>query len=66
MMMKTEYENTINTIDDVLQSDRKFLVLDHSYQKSLLKIDPREKVQLLEAEYFKFDNFRVPEWTNEG
>ena len=66
MMMGVEYENTIDTVDDVLQSDRNLLLLEHSYQKTLLKIDPRKKVQLLKAEYFEFDNFRVPEWTDEG
>ena len=66
MMMEMEYENAIETVEDVLKSQRQFFVLDHSYQKKLLQIDPREEVQQLQAKYYEFQNKRVPEWTNEG
>ena len=66
MMMEMEYENAIETVEDVLKSQRQLFVLDHSYQKKLLQMDPREEVQQLQPKYFEFQNYRVPEWTNEG
>ena len=66
MMMGIEYENAIDTVEDVLRSQRQFFVLDHSFQKKLLQIDPRKEVQKLQAKYFNFQNNRVPEWTIEG
>ena len=65
-MMKMEYENTIETTDDVLQSDRTFLLA--GFQKALLMNDKRKGVKPLKSlklEYY--DVFpTIPEWTNEG
>ena len=64
-MMKMEYENTIETIDDVLQSDRTFLVA--GFQKALLMNDKRERVQNLTSMKLKYYNVfpTIPPWTNE-
>ena len=65
-MMKMEYENTIETVEDVLQSDRTFLVA--GFQKALLMNDKRIRVKPLKS--IKLDYYDVfptiPEWTNEG
>ena len=48
MMMKTYYEDTIDTIDDMLDSTRQFLVQsDISGLPRLLASDPRLKVKEL-------------------
>ena len=57
MMMNVKYENTIDTIDDVLQSDLKLLVAGNTNQKFRLMGDPRQKVKQLEnkIEYYNYD-----------
>ena len=57
MMMNVEYENTIDTIDDVLQSDLKLLVVGNTNQKFRLMGDPRKKVKQLEdkIQYYNYD-----------
>ena len=45
--MKTDYEKPIDTIDDVLQSDRIFMFADDTSMKDYVENDPREKVQTL-------------------
>ena len=57
MMMNVEYENTIDTIDDVLQSDLIFLVAGNTNQRFRLMGDPRKKVKQLEhkIEYYNYD-----------
>ena len=47
MMMKVEYENTIDTIDDMLLSERKFLVAGDTQLRYLVEGDPRMKVKQL-------------------
>ena len=47
-LMKTEYKDPIDTIDDVLQSDRQFMYAADTYYKEWLGNDPREKVRALE------------------
>ena len=47
MMMNIYYEKTIDTIDDVLASERTFMVLSDSILPFLLATDPRMKVQEL-------------------
>ena len=56
MMMKVDYDEPIETIDDVLQSDRKFLAQGDTYQRFLLMRDPRPKVQQLarKVEWYEF------------
>ena len=55
IMMKTEYEDTIDTIDDMLQSDKQFMLpSDIAIVLGLAESDPRKQVQILteNAEYF--------------
>ena len=68
MMMKVDYDDTIETIDDMLQSDRKFLAAGDSYQRLLLMRDPRPKVQQLarKVEWYKFGSQANPEWVVKG
>ena len=47
ILMKTDYEKPIDTIDDVLQSDRPFMFADDTSMKGYVENDPREKVQAL-------------------
>ena len=47
ILMKTEYEDTIDTIDDLLQSVRQLVVAADTPLKSWVENDPREKVQAL-------------------
>ena len=63
--MKMEYDITIETIDDVLQSDRTFLVA--GFQRALLMTDEREKVkQLTSMKLVDYNVFpKIPPWTNE-
>ena len=67
MMMTVEYENAIETADDVLQSDRKFMAARDSSQKFLLESDPRLDGKKLasKVEYYTLGQ-RVPEWLIEG
>ena len=47
ILMKTDYEDPIDTIDDVLQSDRQFMYASDTIFKEWIENDPREKVQAL-------------------
>ena len=54
--MKTEYDDTIDTIDDMLKSDRQFMVAGDTLLKHLLESDPRDKVEILAkgVEYYDY------------
>ena len=67
MMMTVEYENTIDTVDDVLQSDRKFMAAGDTAQKILLESDPRPDGKKLasKVEYYNLGQ-GAPEWILEG
>ena len=67
MMMNMEYEKTIETIDDVLQSERNFIAWGDTYQRILLMRDPRVKVQQLarEVEWVNYGRLN-PEWVMKG
>ena len=54
MMMKVEYENTIDTIDDMLLSERKLFVAGDTQLRYLVEGDPRMKVKQLvkQVEYY--------------
>ena len=56
MLMNVYYENTIDTINDMLESDRTFRVVSDTYLKDLLLSDPRIKVQQLAKRvvYYKY------------
>ena len=68
MMMKVDYDDTIETIDDMLQSDRKFLAAGDTYQRVLLMRDRRIKVQQLarEVKWYEFGRQTAPEWVVKG
>ena len=67
MMMTVEYEKAIDTADDVLQSDRKFIAARDTSQKILLESDPRPDGKKLasKVEYYTLGQ-QVPEWIIEG
>ena len=66
-LMTTEYDDTIDTIDDMLKSDRQFMVAGDTLLKPLLKSDPRDKVKDLEKRvvYYNAGNKR-PEHVSRG
>ena len=66
-MMKTEYDDTIDTIDDMLQSDRQFMLPSDTQLANLLKSDPRWKYKKLgeNTEYYEH-GLITPEWIIEG
>ena len=68
MMMKVDYDDTIETIDDMLQSDRKFLAAGDTYQRFHLMRNPRPKVQQLarKAEWYKLGAQANPQWVVNG
>ena len=47
MLMNSYYENTIDSVDDMLASDRTFMVSEDSIFPTLLASDPRMKVKEL-------------------
>ena len=51
--MKPEYDDTIDTINDMVQSDRQFMVAVDTNIPYLLKNDPRKTVKVL-AERVKY------------
>ena len=58
-MMKTEYDDTIDTIDDMLKSDKHLMLpTDVLIVQELVRTDPRKQVQTLaeNAEYFVQEN----------
>ena len=71
MMMKVEYEDTIDTIDDLLESDRILLMAGDSGLKLRFEGDPREKVRKLanKTQYMNFNlgaSWEVPRLVIEG
>ena len=66
-MMKTEYDDTIDTIDDMLQSDRQFMLACDVPLLKLFQTDPRWRYKQLEenAEYY-VHGIITPEWVIEG
>ena len=67
MMIKPEYEKTIDTLDEMIESEMKLMVPLYTLLPHLLKDDPRRKVQELSkvVEVFKHGN-KVPKWIAEG
>ena len=65
--MKVAYENTVDTIDDMLESGRTFRVAEDTPLKYMLETDPREKVKQLakKARFFKYGK-RTPEIIYKG
>ena len=50
ILMKTEYDDTIDTIDDMLRSDRQFVVAGDTGLRQMVETDPRTKVKALAKE----------------
>ena len=64
ILMKTEYDDTIDTIDDMLQSDKQFMLAgDVAMLQELMRTDPRKQVQILaeNVEYYE-QGIAAPEW----
>ena len=65
--MKTEYDDTIDTIDDMLNSDRQFMVAGDTLLKQLLESDPRDEVKDLEKRVEYYDHgTKIPENVSRG
>ena len=67
MLMKVEYEKTIDTLDDMMESGLKLMVPVYTLLPHLLKSDPRQKVKELGklVQVFEHGN-KNPEWIAEG
>ena len=67
MMMKVDYEDTIDTVDDMLLSGRKLLLTEDSGLRYFVKDDPRVKVNKLgkQVEYYSRGR-KMPEWVIKG
>ena len=59
-MMSTEYDDTIDTIDDMLQSERQFMVAGDTGMRRLVETDPRPKVKILAKDIQYYDHGKVP------
>ena len=58
-MMSTEYDDTIDTIDDMLQSERQFMVAGDTDLRRLVETDPRPKVKTLAKEVKYYDRGQI-------
>ena len=68
IMMKTEYDDTIDTIDDMLKSDKQLILpSDVALASDLVKYDPRKQVQILagKIEFYASQDAIAPEWVIE-
>ena len=69
-MMKQEYESPIDTIDDVLQSEKPIMIANGTSIKYRLETDPKSQMKKLQqrVEYFEFRwaRARAPEWILKG
>ena len=67
-MIKVEYEKTMDTIDDMLQSGRQLILWnDIALISNLVETDPRTKVKEIaaNAEYVTHGR-KIPEWIVQG
>ena len=60
MLMKVYYEETIDSIDDMLKSERSLMAAIDTLVPTLLASDPREKVKELakRVSFYKFESGR--------
>ena len=66
-LMKVEYESTIDTLDDLLESGRTFLVPKDTPLGLMYATDPREKVKMLAKQTLLFEYGRkTPEHLVKG
>ena len=67
LLMKVEYESTIDTIDDLLESGRTFLVPKDTPLGLMYATDPRKKVKMLAKQTLFFEYGRkTPEHLVKG
>ena len=59
VMMSTEYDDTIDTIDGMLQSERQFMVAGDTRLRQTLETDPREKFITLAKEVKYYDRGQI-------
>ena len=66
MMMNVYYDNTIETIDDMLASERTFMLASDTILPHLLASDPRTKVKALaeRVQYYKHGTGVEEEYRN--
>ena len=68
-MIRIDYEKTIDTIDDMLQSDIPIMMCSDTHMPILLKNDPREKVKALAEKvdfYLSVGGKKNPDWIEKG
>ena len=69
MMIKIDYEKTIDTLDDMLKSEIPINMASGTQMPMLLANDPREKMKAL-ANKFEFyeleDGGKSPDWIEQG
>ena len=58
-MMSTEYDDTIDTIDDMLQSERQFMVAGDTGMRRLVETDPRPIVKILATKVKYYDQGKI-------
>ena len=65
-MMSTEYEKGIDSIEDMIISNKQLMVI--RAMKPLFDTDPQPKIIELfkKVKYFDLNNIRVPEWILDG
>ena len=65
-MMSIVYEKGIDSIEDMLNSNKPLMVMRS--MKNLFETDPLPQVIELskQVEYFDFENSRVPQWVLDG
>ena len=69
MMIRIDYEKTIDTIDDMIQSDIPIMMCSDTHMPILLKNDPREKVKALAEKvdfYLSVGGNKNPDWIEKG
>ena len=66
MMIKVEYEKTMDTIDDMLQSE--IPIMMENVFSPLLETDPRKKVKALsdKIEWYDYVAGTAHDWINKG
>ena len=66
MLMKVYYDETIDSIDDMLKSERSLMTAGDSIVPNLIASDPREKVKKLaeRASFFKLGSGRRSDLIN--
>ena len=68
MMIKIEYGKTIDTIDDMLQSEMPLMIASDTPLLALLETDPRKKVKALseKVEWYEDESSLTPVWIDKG